>query len=123
MNSCFAAERYDVTPLPFIPFSSTGGEALNNNGVVAGGIANSDGSGGRRSDRLRRPTWRNRSVEARTERAPISVYDLHQIARMQLYKKMADLIPDPKLRSYCERVRMLRRPCQSKHCLSLWVAT
>jgi len=44
MNSCFAAERYDVTPLPFIPFSSTGGEALNNNGVVAGGIANSDGS-------------------------------------------------------------------------------
>ena len=44
MNSCFAAERYDVTPLPFIPFSNTGGEALNNNGVVAGGIANSDGS-------------------------------------------------------------------------------
>jgi uncharacterized membrane protein len=44
MNSCFAAERYDVTSLPFIPFSNTGGEALNNNGVVAGGIANSDGS-------------------------------------------------------------------------------
>src|SRR6266404_4267228 len=44
MNSRFAAERYDVTPLPFIPFSNTGGEALNNNGVVAGGIANSDGS-------------------------------------------------------------------------------
>jgi|HubBroStandDraft_6_1064221.scaffolds.fasta_scaffold328560_2 hypothetical protein len=44
MNCCFAAERYDVTPLPFIPFSNTGGEALNNNGVVAGGIANSDGS-------------------------------------------------------------------------------
>src|SRR5450755_3844628 len=44
MNSCFAAERYDVTPLPFIPFSGTGGEALSNNGVVAGGIANSDGS-------------------------------------------------------------------------------
>ena len=44
MNSCLAAERYDVTPLPFIPFSNTGGEALNNNGVVAGGIANSDGS-------------------------------------------------------------------------------
>jgi hypothetical protein len=44
MNSCFAAERYDVTPLPFIPFSNTGGEALNNNGVVVGGIANSDGS-------------------------------------------------------------------------------
>ncbi|MEO7206881.1 MAG: hypothetical protein ABI356_05160 [Steroidobacteraceae bacterium] len=44
MNSCFAAERYDVTQLPFIPFSNTGGEALNNNGVVVGGIANSDGS-------------------------------------------------------------------------------
>jgi uncharacterized membrane protein len=44
MNSCFAADRYEVTPLPFIPFSNTGGEALNNNGVVAGGIANSDGS-------------------------------------------------------------------------------
>jgi uncharacterized membrane protein len=44
MNSCFSAERYDVTPLPFIPFSNTGGEALSNNGVVAGGIANSDGS-------------------------------------------------------------------------------
>jgi uncharacterized membrane protein len=44
MKSCFAAERYDVTSLPFIPFSNTGGEALNNNGVVAGGIANSDGS-------------------------------------------------------------------------------
>jgi uncharacterized membrane protein len=44
MNSGFAAERYDVTPLPFIPFSNTGGEALSNNGVVAGGIANSDGS-------------------------------------------------------------------------------
>src|SRR5260370_36065156 len=44
MNSRFAAERYDLTPLPFIPFSNTGGEALNNNGVVAGGIANSDGS-------------------------------------------------------------------------------
>jgi uncharacterized membrane protein len=44
MNSCFAAERYDVIQLPFIPFSNTGGEALNNNGVVAGGIANSDGS-------------------------------------------------------------------------------
>jgi hypothetical protein len=39
-----AAERYDVTPLPFIPFSNTGGEALSNNGVVAGGIVNSDGS-------------------------------------------------------------------------------
>ena len=44
MNSCFADERYDFTPLPFIPFSNTGGEALNNNGVVVGGIANSDGS-------------------------------------------------------------------------------
>src|SRR5271156_2408017 len=44
MNSSFAVERYDVTQLPFIPFSSVGGEALNNNGVVAGGIANSDGS-------------------------------------------------------------------------------
>jgi hypothetical protein len=44
MNCDFAAERYDVTPLPFIPFSGTGGEALNNNGVVVGGIANSDGS-------------------------------------------------------------------------------
>jgi uncharacterized membrane protein len=44
MNSCFSAERYDVIALPFIPFSNTGGEALNNNGVVAGGIANSDGS-------------------------------------------------------------------------------
>ena len=44
MNSCFAAERYDITPLPFIEFSNIGGEALNNNGVVAGGIANSDGS-------------------------------------------------------------------------------
>jgi len=39
-----AAQRYDVTPLPFIPFSSTGGEALSNGGVVAGGIANPDGS-------------------------------------------------------------------------------
>jgi hypothetical protein len=44
MNSHFAAERYDVAALPFIPFSNTGGEALNNNGVVAGGIANADGS-------------------------------------------------------------------------------
>lgn len=44
MNACFAAERYGVTPLPFIPFSNSGGEALNHNGVVAGGIANSDGS-------------------------------------------------------------------------------
>src|SRR5579863_2663175 len=39
-----AAERYAVTSLPFLPFSDTGGEALNNSGVVAGGIVNSDGS-------------------------------------------------------------------------------
>ncbi len=39
-----AADRYAVVPLPFIPFSDTGGEALSNTGVVAGGIANSDGS-------------------------------------------------------------------------------
>ena len=38
------AERYEVTPLPFIPFSNTGGEALNISGVVAGGIVDSDGS-------------------------------------------------------------------------------
>jgi uncharacterized membrane protein len=38
------AERYAVTPLPFLPFSNTGGEALNHNGIVAGGIANADGS-------------------------------------------------------------------------------
>src|ERR1700683_2455115 len=44
MYSGFATERYAVTPLPFIPFSGTGGEALNNSGVVAGGIAHSDGS-------------------------------------------------------------------------------
>jgi hypothetical protein len=44
MNSCLADERYDISPLPFIPFSNTGGEALSNNGVVAGGIANPDGS-------------------------------------------------------------------------------
>jgi probable HAF family extracellular repeat protein len=45
MDSCSAAERYNLTPLPFfIPFSGTGGEALSNKGVVAGGIANPDGS-------------------------------------------------------------------------------
>jgi hypothetical protein len=44
MDSRSAARRYTVTPLPFIPFSNTGGEALSNDGVVAGGIANSDGS-------------------------------------------------------------------------------
>jgi uncharacterized membrane protein len=38
------ADRYEVTALPFIPFSNTGGEALNNNGVVVGGIGNADGS-------------------------------------------------------------------------------
>lgn len=42
--SLLAAERYDVIPLPFLPFSDTGGEALSNNGVVAGGIVGSDGS-------------------------------------------------------------------------------
>jgi uncharacterized membrane protein len=36
--------RYDVTPLPFIPFSDTGGEALSSEGAVVGGITNSDGS-------------------------------------------------------------------------------
>jgi uncharacterized membrane protein len=44
MYSRSVAERYDVTALPFIPFSNTGGEALSNEGVVAGGIANPDGS-------------------------------------------------------------------------------
>ncbi len=44
MSSHPAVRRYACTPLPFIPFSNVGGEALNNNGVVAGGIANSDGS-------------------------------------------------------------------------------
>ena len=44
MYYSLAAARYAVVPLPFIPFSNTGGEALNNKGVVAGGIANSDGS-------------------------------------------------------------------------------
>ena len=38
------ARRYHVTPLPFMPFSNTGGEALSDSGAVAGGIANSDGS-------------------------------------------------------------------------------
>ncbi|MBS0379667.1 MAG: hypothetical protein JSS29_14380 [Proteobacteria bacterium] len=33
-----------MIPLPFMPFSGTGGEALNDNGAVAGGIANPDGS-------------------------------------------------------------------------------
>jgi probable HAF family extracellular repeat protein len=44
MPARLVAERYELTSLPFIPFSNTGGEALSNNGVVAGGIANSDGS-------------------------------------------------------------------------------
>ncbi len=44
MYSRSADKRYEVTPLPFVPFSNTGGEALSHNGVVAGGIANSDGS-------------------------------------------------------------------------------
>lgn len=44
MYSVPAAERYAVTPLPFIPFSGTGGEALSNSGMVVGGIANPDGS-------------------------------------------------------------------------------
>ncbi|MBS0365024.1 MAG: hypothetical protein JSR67_04270 [Proteobacteria bacterium] len=39
-----APGRYQVWPLPFIPFSGTGGEALNRHGAVVGGIANSDGS-------------------------------------------------------------------------------
>src|SRR6266849_4447254 len=43
MNSCLAAERYDVTPLPFIPFSNTGGEALSNSGAVVGTIHTSAG--------------------------------------------------------------------------------
>ena len=44
MNPSTAAERYRVTELPFIPFSDTGGEALNDKGVVAGGIAGPDGT-------------------------------------------------------------------------------
>lgn len=44
MYSPPGTDRYTVTALPFIPFSGTGGEALSNSGVVAGGIANPDGS-------------------------------------------------------------------------------
>jgi uncharacterized membrane protein len=44
MHCRLAAERYEVTPLPFIAFSNTGGEALSSSGVVAGGIARADGS-------------------------------------------------------------------------------
>ncbi len=43
-HSAPAAARYEVTSLPFMPFSGTGGEALSNDGVAAGGMANSDGS-------------------------------------------------------------------------------
>src|SRR5579863_10109986 len=44
MYAGFARQRYDVTSLPFMPFSDTGGEALSNTGAVVGGILNSDGS-------------------------------------------------------------------------------
>lgn len=44
MYAGFAHQRYDVTILPFIPFSDTGGEALSSTGAVVGGISNSDGS-------------------------------------------------------------------------------
>jgi hypothetical protein len=44
MHSRLAVERYALTALPFIPFSNTGGEALNDHGVVAGGVNNSDES-------------------------------------------------------------------------------
>jgi hypothetical protein len=44
MDAPPAPGRYEVTPLPFIPFSGTGGEALNDAGVVAGGVAHADGS-------------------------------------------------------------------------------
>jgi probable HAF family extracellular repeat protein len=44
MYAGFARQRYDVTLLPFIPFSGTGGEALSSTGAVVGGIPNSDGS-------------------------------------------------------------------------------
>ena len=44
MYTGFAHQRYDVTSLPFIPFSGTGGEALSNTGAVVGGIPNPDGS-------------------------------------------------------------------------------
>ncbi|HEV2270715.1 MAG TPA: hypothetical protein VGR92_14775 [Steroidobacteraceae bacterium] len=44
MYAGFAHQPYDVTSLPFIPFSGTGGEALSSAGAVVGGIANSDGS-------------------------------------------------------------------------------
>jgi uncharacterized membrane protein len=44
MKTCISPEGYEVSTLPFIPFSNTGGEALSNSGVVVGGIANGDGS-------------------------------------------------------------------------------
>lgn len=44
MYAGFARQRYDVTSLPFIPFSGTGGEALSSTGAVAGGMRNPDGS-------------------------------------------------------------------------------
>ena len=44
MYAGFAHQRYDVTSLPFIPFSGTGGEALSSTGAVVGGILNPDGS-------------------------------------------------------------------------------
>jgi probable HAF family extracellular repeat protein len=44
MYAGFAHQPYDVTTLPFIPFSDTGGEALSDSGAVVGGISNSDGS-------------------------------------------------------------------------------
>lgn len=44
MYAGFALQRYDVTSLPFIPFSGTGGEALSSTGAAVGGIRNPDGS-------------------------------------------------------------------------------
>src|SRR5215469_6858701 len=44
MYTGFARQRYEVTSLPFIPFSGTGGEALSNTGAVVGGMPNPDGS-------------------------------------------------------------------------------
>lgn len=44
MYAGFALQRYDVTSLPFIPFSGTGGEALSHTGAVVGGMNNPDGS-------------------------------------------------------------------------------
>lgn len=44
MYAGFSHQRYDVTSLPFVPFSGTGGEALSNSGAAVGGIHDSDGS-------------------------------------------------------------------------------